>query len=174
VAAPEYVPVPATEDPRLPWTSPEYALWQWKADRPAELQGRQPQGHRMGYQGPDQGYALRLAEHFRDKLRPQPHEHAADAVAGCLGIALRRASMFGRAPTVHDLTVAFTIWGWLDPSPPSELVVRRRERFAEVGHAGHEPERRLIADTVPEATLRQPHGDVLASYPGRWQELLGF
>jgi hypothetical protein len=128
----------------------------------------------MGYQGPDQGYALRLAEHYRDRLRPQAHEHAADAVAGCLGIALRRASMFGRAPTIHDLTVAFTIWGWLDSSPPPELLAQRRERFAEVSHAGHEPERRLIADTVPEATLRRPHGEVVAAYPGRWQELLGF
>jgi hypothetical protein len=127
----------------------------------------------MGYQGPDQGYALRLAEHFRDKLRPQAHEQAADAVAGCLGIALRRASMFGRAPTVHDLTVAFTIWGWLDSSPPAELLAQRRECFAEVAHAGHESERRLIVDAVPEATLRRPHADVVASYPGRWQELLG-
>jgi len=29
--------------------------------RPAEVQGRQPTGARLGFQGPDQGYALTLA-----------------------------------------------------------------------------------------------------------------
>ena len=37
---------------------PEY---QRPADRPGELVGRQPRGPRLGYQGPDQGYALALA-----------------------------------------------------------------------------------------------------------------
>ena len=96
-----------------------------EADRPGDLVGFQPEGARLGYQGPDQGYAIKIANGFRDRLRLQPGEHVADVIQGCLGIALRRASMFSRAPVVHDLTIAFTIWGFLDGNPPSELLSQR-------------------------------------------------
>ena len=45
-----------------------------------------------------------------------------------LNLALKRASLFGRAPVVHDLEVAFTIWGFLGAAPP-ELVALRRPLF---------------------------------------------
>jgi hypothetical protein len=144
------------------------------AARPAELTGRQPQEQLFGYQGPDQGYALTIAERFRPKLRLQPGDNADDAITGCLGVALRRASLFGRAPTVHDLTVAFTIWGFLDPSPPEELMSLRHSLFDEVRLVGHHySEARAIADLVPEATLRKTHQQVLSEYPERWRELVG-
>jgi hypothetical protein len=82
---------------------------------------------------------------------------------------MKRASLFGRAPTVHDLTVAFSLWGYLGVAPP-ELVERRRELFAGVGHAHHYMERRAIVDGVPEDLLRLPHAEVAAlpaTDPGR-------
>src|SRR5947208_15822178 len=107
MAAPKFAPVSPVDDARV-YGSPDVVPASWKPDRPAEITGFQPEGGRLGYQGPDQGYALSLAGQFRDRLHLQPGERAADAVQGCLGIALRRASMFSRAPVVHDLTIAFT------------------------------------------------------------------
>ena len=68
-----------------------------------------------------------------------------------LGIALRRASEFSRAPVIHDLTIAFTIWGFLDPAPPADLVAVRPERFAGLGNLAHHYEQaRALVDQVPD------------------------
>jgi hypothetical protein len=173
MAAPEFVPVSPVDKPRS-YESPDHVPDAWRADRPAEVTGRQPSGSQLGYQGPDQGYGLLLAERFRDRLQLQPGEDPDDAITGCLGVALRRASIFGRAPTIHDFTVAFTISGFLDPSPPVDLTALRRPLFDGVRHVTHHyAEAREIADRVPEATLRMTHQQVLAAYPTRWRELLG-
>jgi hypothetical protein len=173
MAAPKFVPVSPVEHPRS-YESPDHIPDRWMADRPAELVGQQPQAALFGYQGPDQGYALALAERFRDRLQLQPGESADDAITGCLGVALRRASLFGRAPTIHDLTVAFTIWGFLDPAPPPELVALRRPLFDGVRLVGHHySDGRAIADRVPESTLRKPHQQVQTEYPGEWRTLVG-
>jgi hypothetical protein len=173
MAAPRFVPVSPVDRPRT-YESPDHVPEPWRPDRPAELSGRQPAGAQLGYQGPDQGYGLLLAERFRDRLQLQQSEVAEDAIQGCSGVALRRASMFGRAPTIHDFTVAFTIWGFLDPSPPAELVAKRRPQFEGVRHVGHHyAEARAIADEVPEATLGKPHQQVVSEYPSAWRELLG-
>ena len=110
MAAPRFTPVPAEEHEQS-YSSPDYVPDSWVADRPGDLVGRQPQGSHLGYQGPDQGYALLLAERIRPQLVLADAERADDVIAGCLGIALRRASMYGRAPVMHDLRIAFTIWG---------------------------------------------------------------
>jgi hypothetical protein len=172
MAAPEYVPVPPLDRPRV-YESPDVVPEAWVADRPGELDGPQPEGGRLGFQGPDQGYALKLAdEQFRPRLQLGDGEHAEDAVEGCVGIALRRASIYGRAPVIHDLTIAFTIWGFLDPSPPDELVAVRRKAFEGVGHVAHHyAEGRAIVDAVPEATLRMTHTAVTAAYPDQWRQL---
>jgi hypothetical protein len=172
MAVPQFVPTSPVDKPRT-YESPDHVPEPWKADRPAELTGRQPVGPQLGYQGPDQGYGLLLAERFRDRLQLQSTEAADDAIQGCLGVALRRASIFGRAPTIHDFTVAFTIWGFLDPSPPQELVEIREPMFVGVRHVVHYAEARAIASLVPEATLRRPHGEVVSAYPASWRELLG-
>jgi hypothetical protein len=172
MAAPEHVPVPAAVRPRS-YNSPDHVPDGWKPDRRAELTGRQPEGPRLGYQGPDQGYGLALAERFRGRLQLHPGEKEDDAISGGLAIALRRASLFGRAPVIHDLTVAFTIWGFLDPHPPDELLARRRPAFEGVGHPHHYAEGRALVDAVPDATLRLMPVDVQSAYPGRWRELLG-
>jgi len=79
-----------------------------------------------------------------------------------------------RAPVVHDVDIAFTVWGYYDPSPPADLVIRRAELFEGVGNLNHHyAEARAIADLVPEATLRMTPDAVRAAYPARWRELTG-
>jgi hypothetical protein len=173
MAAPKYAPTPVPEG-NLVYGSPEYVPESWKPDRPAEIEGRQPAGMRLGYQGPDQGYVLGLAERVRDQIQPGPGVSVDDAMQGSTNIALRRASLFGRAPVVYDVRVACTMWGWLDPKPPQELVDRRRNLFGGVASSHHYTEGRVIADSVPESTLRLTPDQVTEAYAaGRWRELTG-
>jgi hypothetical protein len=159
MAAPEYVPVPPTEDPRV-YGSPPRLEEPWWPDRPGELVDRgQPSGPLLGAQGPDLGYALKLANSFRDRLVLTEHEHADDVISGCTAVAMKRSALFGRAPVIHDLTVAFTIWGYLEEAP-DELVAFRAPLFAEVSHYHHWAERRRIVDLVPEDLLRRSHTEV--------------
>jgi len=142
-------------------------------NRPGDIKGFQPAGERLGFQGPDQGFAIKIANTFRPKLNLSAGETADDAVRGCLGIGLRRASTFGRAPVVHDLTVAFTIWGFLDSDPPIEQLELRRQLFKGVGSVHHYAESRQLVDMVPDSTLRMSPQQVTAAYPGRWRDLVG-
>jgi hypothetical protein len=149
VAAPEYVPVSLNELPRL--KEPIPAPGRWKPDRPADLKGGQPFGPMLGRPGPDQGFALVLARRFDDRLVLADGEHKDDVVAGCLGVATKRSSIFGRAPVVYDLELAFTLWGFL-AEPPEYLIEFRRHLFLGVHH--HYWDQRKITDLVPEETLR--------------------
>ena len=169
MAAPEFVPSNLGSQPRrglpLPPALP------WKADRPGDLGPSQPRGRRFGDPGPDQGYALKLAEdEFEHRLVLTEGETGHDAQAGCVAVALRRASLFGRAPVIHDLTLAFTIWGFLGQAPP-ELVARRRPLFQAASH-NYEAQR-AIAEGVPEDVLRAPHAATLARFPSEWAALVG-
>ena len=158
MAAPEFVPHSVTDRPRV-YESPPWSGGAWLAERPGDLPGRQPLGPRLGYPGPDQGFALKLARRFEDRLVLAEGEHADDVIAGCTTVALKRASLFGRAPMVHDLTSAFTIWGYLADADP-ELVRLRKPLFEEVANVHHYMERRKIADLVPQAVLRLTHTEV--------------
>ncbi len=173
MAAPKFAPV-APAQQVWAYTSPDHVPEQWMPTRPGDLDGLQPRGTRLGSQGPDQGFALKIARQLTPKVRLQAGEHLDDAVRGCLGIALARASLFSRAPVVHDLTIAFTIWGWFDEQPPAELVARRGELFEGVGNVVHHyAEARRLVDLVPDSTLRMTPQQVAAAYPARWQELTG-
>lgn len=167
MAQPEYVPLDAASRVRPAERLPAPAGW--RADRPAEVPpaGR-PTGRRFGSPGPDQGYALTLAEGFADRLLLMPGEQVADAVAGCLGVALKRASLFGRAPVVHDLDLAFTVWGFLG-DPPDDLVAHRVPLFRGAAHDYWA--QRGIVDRVAESTLRSTPDQVRALLPG-WRDLL--
>ena len=172
MAAPEFVPVKPLADVRV-YESPPRRVDQWHADRPGDLEGRQPVGDGLGVPGPDQGYALKLADEVFRPLLKTGAVHAADAIAGCLGIALKRASLFGRAPTAHDLRAAFAMWGFLDDAPPKELVTLRESWFAEVANPHHYQEGRRIVDAVTEDVLRRSHTDIEATYAaGDWQALI--
>jgi hypothetical protein len=160
MAAPDYVPKPTDEKPRV-YVSPPRRPESWRADRPAEIDGLQPSGPQLGTPGPDQGYALKLARQFDGKLVLTPGEAEDDAVAGCMAIALRRASLFGRSPMIHDLTVAFTLWSFLGEAP-AELTAARKERFAAVASTHHYEERRALVDGVPDDVLRMTPTEVAA------------
>ncbi len=173
MAAPPFVPTSSTASVRA-YSSPDSIPDAWSADRPGDLVGRQPHGARLGYQGPDQGYAIGLAKRFAPQLKLQLGERRDDVVHGLLGVALRRASIFGRAPVMHDLRVAACAWGFLHAEPPTELTALRRRMFegaANVTH--HYAEARAIVDQVPEATLRMTPQQVESAFPQRWKELLG-
>ena len=160
MAAPEYVPAPPDAEPRV-YQSPPWSGDSWVADRPAEIVGGQPTGARLGDIGPDQGYALKLASTLRGRLVLTSTESEDDAIAGCTAIAMRRAASFGRGPTMHDLTVAFTLWGYLAEAP-YELVTIRSKVFASVAMFQHYMERRAIVDVVPEEILRLSPADMAA------------
>jgi hypothetical protein len=166
VAAPEYVPVSLNELPRLKEPIPPPG--HWKADRPADLRGDPPSGPKFGRQGPDQGYALTLARRFEDRLQLAEGEHTEDVVAGCMGVATKRASLFGRAPVIYDLELAFTLWGFLE-TPPEYLVEFRRPLFG--GARDHYWDQRKISDLVPDETLRFTPLQVRERL-SQWREML--
>jgi len=173
MAAPKFSPVDQTE-PVRGYESPDHVPDSWTPTRPGEIEGFQPEGPSLGSQGPDQGFALRIAAMLRPKVQVAAGENVDDAIRGCLGVALRRASLFSRAPVVHDLTIAFIIWGFYDQSPPPELLELRREKFEGLRLVGHHyAEARAVVDMVPEATLRMTPGAVTSAYPGEWRSLLG-
>lgn len=176
MAAPEFVPLKPNEKPRA-YASPPRRPGEWRAARPGELvtSGGQPDADagRMGAPGPDQGYVLNLVPLLRDELHLFDGEALADVEAGAVAVALKRASLFGRAPMVHDLRVAYTVWGYLDGAASDELVAARRSRFEGVHlTAHHYPELRAVVDAVPVATLRMTPLEVAAAHAGDWMSLL--
>ncbi|MGY6499319.1 MAG: hypothetical protein ACXIVQ_00270 [Acidimicrobiales bacterium] len=170
MAAPEYVPVLPSTDPRT-YGSPPRRPASWTADRPGDISGvGQPDGQMLGNQGPDLGFALKIARQMSDRLVLTDGEHLDDVIAGCTAVAMKRSSLFGRAPVVHDLTVAFTVWGFLDEAP-AELVELRRGLFAEASTHHHWTARRRIADMVPDEVLQRPVSRVTTG-SGEWRRLL--
>jgi hypothetical protein len=85
---------------------------------------------------------------------------------------MKRSGLMGRAPVVHDVTVALTVWGLLDGSAPAELVDVRRQVFEEV-HLPHQYDAlREVVDAVPAQVLSQPHGVIAAQYARDWRSCL--
>lgn len=165
MAVDPYVPTRPEDAPRRSVGIPPAKGW--LANRPGDLGSGQPDGDLFGSPGPDGGYALTLAKRFRDRIQVVAPETAHDALAVAAELAMKRASMFGRAPVSPDLEVAFTLFGWLG-DPAAELVEWRRLAAAGTGH--HYARRRALVDAVPEAVLRSP-GDA-AQDPGWWRELI--
>lgn len=171
MAAPEYVPADAVDDARV-YRAPLRPGGSWTADRPADLGPGQPRGDQFGNPGPDQGFALTIAQTCREKIQLTAGEHEADVIAGCAAVATKRSSLFGRAPVIHDVTVAFTVWGFLDSEPAPELVEQRRRRFAEVAHPHHYRARRAIADAVSDDVLRRSPDQLATDHRADWTGLL--
>ena len=173
MAAPQFVPVNPVDKVKA-YESNDHVPETWKPDRPGELIGRQPAGKRIGFQGPDQGYGLLLAEKLRERVQAQPGESVDDLLRGALNIGLRRSSMYGRAPVIHDLTMALTMWGCFDVNPTAELIAARKAAFGGLRHVTHHYEAgRTVVDSIPEATMRMSPSQVEAAYPSRWRELVG-
>jgi hypothetical protein len=171
MAAPEYVPVKPMDDVRT-YESPPRRAGSWIPQRPGDLKGESPRGARFGNPGPDQGYALVLAKRFVDRLHLAHDEKVDDAIAGCLGIGLKRASLLGRAPVIYDMTAAYTIFGFLDAKPSADLVALRKRVFDEVALPAHYAERQRIVAAVRDDLLRAMHTAIADWYAADWRALL--
>ena len=183
MSAPQYVPTNLTEAPRRGLDLPAPDTWlppdeTHLGPRPAELGPKQPRGDRLGSPGPDQGFALRLARRFEGKLTLSDGEDEADALLGAVFVALKRASLFGRAPVIHDVRVALTLWGFLGDGPasapaPADLVAARRPLFQGARSWHHYVDQRRIVDAVPESTLRLTPDQVAEAVRGDgWRSVL--
>jgi hypothetical protein len=142
----------------------------WLADRPAEVVvgAAPPRGKRFGTPGPDQGFGLKLARLLAPRLQLAQHEHLDDAVAGCVGVGLKRAARYGRAPVIYDMELAYTVWGFFGAAP-DDLVAYRRTLFLGAHH--DYSLRRGIADRVREETLRLTPADA-ATKLSDWKSLI--
>ncbi len=170
MAAPEHVPRSPVARVRS-YRAPRHVPDGWRADRPSDVGPHQPMGGDFGYQGPDQGYALRLGLRFRDRLHLRPGERADDALSGGILVGLKRASLFGRAPVIHDVEIGLRVWGFLD-DPDHDLVVTRQRLFEGIAEPHHYFEARRVVDCVPESTVRQLPGQVAAAHRSDWRSLI--
>jgi hypothetical protein len=170
VAAPEYVPESPIQQVRV-YESPPRRPDSWRASRPGDIPAGQPRGEHFGNQGPDQGYIYVLARRFEGQLQLASDEQEEDALVGCIGVALKRASLFGRAPILHDLTVALTIWGYLGDASP-DLIAYRQPLFEEIANPHHYAEQRRVVDLVPEDALRRSPQDIAEAHRADWRRLL--
>jgi hypothetical protein len=171
MAAPEYVPVKPMDDVRT-YESPPRRPGSWLATRPGDLHGENPHGERFGNPGPDQGYALLLAKRLCDRLHLESGEEVDDVIAGCVGVALKRASLLGRAPVIYDLTAAYTVWGYLDEQPLADLVALRKKAFDEVALPLHYTERQRIVAAVRDDSLRKLHTAIADDHAADWRAVL--
>ena len=171
MAAPEHIsPKPAglvrgyTSVPRVPPT--------WTPDRAGELVGPQPWGNRLGTPGPDGGFALTLARRAADTLYLADGEHRDDVVAGLAAVAAKRSASYGRAPVVHDVGVAATVFGFHAETTDPELVELRRVAFEGVANPHRYEARRELTDLVPVAALRRTPEAVTSAHRNDWRSLL--
>ncbi|MDQ1428969.1 MAG: hypothetical protein QOK39_2445 [Acidimicrobiaceae bacterium] len=164
---PDYVPIAAPDRirpiDRLPVPR------SWRSTRPGEvLDPVPPKGRAFGSTGPDLGYGLKLARLLVPKINVTEGELVTDAVAGCFAVGAKRAAMFGRAPVIFDMELAYALWGFLEGAP-ADLIAFRKPLF---GGAAHEYwEQRQIVDRVKESTLRMTVDQVKAQLSD-WKSLL--
>lgn len=141
----------------------------WHSTRPADARDPvAPSGAKFGSTGPDLGYGLKLARRLEPRLQLAPGEHAGDAVAGCFAVGAKRAAMFGRAPVIFDMELAFTVWGFLGGAP-QDLVAYRKPLF--LGAAHEYWEQRQIVDRVKESSLRLTAAQAKEKL-GDWKSLI--
>lgn len=162
MSQPKFVPAAGVSTGKY-YESPPRRAGSWTPSRPGEVfRDGQPHTDHMGAQGPDQGFAIKLAKHVEGEVILHGKEDFADAMAGCVAVALKRASKYARGPMIHDIRFAFGLFGFFDASLPLELIRMRSDLFAEVAHAHHYAERRDIADLVTADTLSLTPADAAA------------
>lgn len=148
---------------------------EWRPHRPADFRPAPGAARRLGLgiAGPDQGYALLLAEHIAPRVVLADGEHLGDVLRGAAVIALRRSAMYGRAPVTADLELALNVFGYLGGAT-EEMVEVRKGVFLGVAHDYWRE--REVADLLPEATLRMKPDEVadrIAEEPASFYELSG-
>jgi hypothetical protein len=168
MAQPSFVPI--TEADQVRGARRLSVPARWLSDRPADLQGAtRPSGTSHGTPGPDQGFALRVARRFEDRLKLNPGEDHEDVLHGAAVLASKRAGLLGRAPCVYDLDAAFALFGFLVADPPKALVTERRRMFASASR--DYVVQRALVDAVPDESLLLA-ADELSARVGEWQALL--
>lgn len=164
---PSFVPIVEADQVRRAYQLRVPSIW--TQSRPSELRGpSRPGKFKIGSPGPDQGFALKLARRFEERLVLGAGESAEDAIAGCTAVAMRRCAHFGRAPAVYDLSFGFTLWGYLGGAPV-DLLEARAPLFRSAAH--HYQAQRAIADSVTPDSLRMTPEEVAARLD-QWRELL--
>ncbi len=156
MSAPKFVPAKAVRATPAVYASPPSRPGGWRADRPGD--GGLRKGTRLGAQGPDQGYALTLADFVRDELTLTGDEKWEDVRTLIAAVGMRRASIFGRAPVIHDLRLAAGLFGYDLADAPGELVDYRRDAASDTAHVHHYDHLRDVVDRIDDDTLRlTPH-----------------
>jgi hypothetical protein len=73
---------------------------------------------------------------------------------------------------IHDLDIAYRLWGFLGDSPQSDLLDYRLKRFKGVRQRhGYQDLRDLVA-LVPETTLRLTPEEIESRHEADWTSLL--
>lgn len=165
---PEYVPLATADKVGATETLPPPQSW--TATRPGDLVGPGlPGGARFGSPGPDLGYGLKLVRTVVAGLTFEKGEHRHDVEAALFAVGCKRASVFGRAPVIHDFQLAAALFGfWV--GAPADLVALRRSLFDGAGHDYNR--QRAVADKVPEATVRLNPASVPERVAADWRALL--
>ena len=166
MAQPSFVPITEADlvRPSMPQPVPTHVK-----GRPSEVHSPiTPSGDGIGSPGPDQGYALTLIHGIHDRVVLREDEEFHDVEVGIALLAGRRASLFGRAPSIYDVEVALGLFGYLAKAP-EDLVTYRKAAFQAIGHS-YVAQRQLV-DSVPESSLRLSP-DEAASGSSRWRQLL--
>jgi len=170
MAAPRYVPNPVQQ--KKHYQSAKKTKHEPGLFRPAEISVNQSERAGTGNPGPDQGYALRLVKAFKDHVSLFSKEKWEDASEVAVITALKRASLFGRAPCHYDLEVGFRVWGYLDPDPDQDLLELRISYFPHIGSEHNYLKRRKVADALEPSALRQPLEIISRSYESDWRTLI--
>lgn len=169
---PAFVPIAESDQvrPALRLETPR----PWEPRRPAEVQvPRRAVSPLMGTPGPDQGFALRLAHRFAERLRLVEGESIHDVELGLALLASRRAALFGRAPCVHDVRAMLALWGFDEKTPAEGLLEDRVEAFRGVAH--DYPTQRVLVGRIPDETMRLTPEQIAGRVgAGEWRELTGW
>ena len=168
MAQPPFVPQKPQVEPRF-YESPERTRGAWQLDRPGDALAPAPTSG--NFQGPDQGYALLLAERFRDSLALPGGDgsgttgaiSADNALTGCVAVALKRASLLGRAPVALDIELALLIWGFSSSGQggdafPQIVAGLRHSLFGDLEHNKHASLR--IVELCDEDILVKPAAEI--------------
>ncbi len=171
MAAPQYVPAPPIQ--RKFYNSVRRKQSdRWISGRPAEQTSALPRNSRFGNQGPDQGYALKIVQYFRDEVYLTSSEEWKDAAGVAVIVGLKRASLLGRAPSRYDLEAGFCIWGYFDSTPDPKLVELRLDKLKNIGATHNYLLQRSIADSVPSNVLKEDLERIQQNYVENWQSMI--
>jgi hypothetical protein len=170
MAAPRYVPPPVQQAKYYQSTTKK--KHSSGVDRPAEVYKRNGDEAGTGNPGPDQGYALRLVKEFKDKVFLFQGEHWQDASEVAVITALKRASIFGRAPCIHDIEAGLWIWGYLDSNPEDQLIEIRKGNFGHIGSGHNYLKRRYVSDAVSSLGLKRSIDQIRTDYEKDWRTMI--